>query len=1261
MEQIRIWEGGLNTDDSPETMPASDYPFLLNGIRAKSYAGKGGAIENQLGTTAIAGITELDANSTCIGAIRDQKNSAWYCFFVNTNLTKNCIVKLNLLGISPSITKVMSFNVPAWVTLTTYLIGDQVSSGGTNWRSLTIHNDAVAPVEGAIWTAIPWAGLGFTSNNLITGGAVVGNVLYWTDNTTGPHAANITKYAGGKIPLDDDEISLLKRGGLYSPTFVKSSLGAYNNSTSRFGFQFAYQYVYDDNQFSVLSPYSALCPTNTPQQTYNSVTITSPDLVPPIVKTIKWAARISNTGAFFYIGDSQRPDVGWGSGDHSIIFYNNANGAAVADNYSFQFHDVPRQVKCMEVAKNRLWLGNYLEGYDTPPAVGDMFLINAVQTIPVGLTQAIPSTDVFKVRGITWTWGGSSYTPSAAFFLQDTAPAADLMLINPVRVFNKSTLLSRLSGQRVILSGTYINNASTVLPADLNFTTRAPFGTPFHGAYTTYELFKVATATYTTSIVDGTQYEGQRTFPAGSSYSIGKIFKDGQGRSSGVVDPQGFNTHYNNYFNGETLYWKLPTIYDPTLTYTLADGGMVFYLGILYRVVVGMTVPLATPPPNATYWVPIDNPIPTWATSYSIVMTKNLTKSYFLEDRSADMNYAKTDSAGTTLSSTYSPANDEITVDVRPLMKSGLGYDWQLGDRCVLYPTVVNAVANGIVGAANPWITGTHYYIGTIISNGGFRWQSLTDHTDAVAPVSGPIWLQLPAISVDLPINSFDGTRLHLPNVSIGVLSSPCKTDFEIYRPALATEATLYYEIGQTYPIITDSFAPAYSIGSAQIVGDAVQTVRSMYILSAGPTYVIDTFQPFSLVRATSLDPIGNWDTDIGKPYVVTTIGQVTKSNFFKFSSTAINGTSVNGLSEFYFLDEDSVAQEDGEMNKLISTAREKDESTVLLAICRNGASSIYIDQAKLNLDQTTSFLIQAANVIGGEKHLIGGYGTVNPESVFQINDNTYWYDNTNGRYIRYATNGLFAISDFKMIHNFEDMRAAINAGGTSRVITGYDPFYRLILTTSSLMVASRKTVSWNESSKRWISFHSVVPDWYFDIGGIGFSVKAGTFYSHNNATAFNTFYGVVANTVLELNFNDTGFAPAYAGQPNHGGVIPKYWTSVAILVSPPTGAPTKDFWSWVAGEQVVPTNILKFELENIYGQGTDIEGARWDIDENIAYGVIFKDKNTSGVANPYVNGDDMYSHIALGRVTIFGKASDVFKQINFVKLGYELSKGHTL
>ncbi len=1227
MEQIRAFEGGLNTDDSQETMSPADYQYLLNGIKAKSYGGQGGTIENQQGTTALGGISELDANSTCIGAVRDQKSSAWYAFFYNTNPTKNCIVKLNSSGV----TKIFSCVVPAWVTGTTYAIGAQVLYNNTVWQSLTAHTDAVAPVAGSVWRVVPWgisnlsawvtgttyaigdqvtyggyswtsltahtdsiapvsgsiwslnpvAGLNFNLSYLITGGAANGGVVYFTDALNGLRAISTTKYSTGAspyIPFVEEEIALLKRGGIIPPTFAKSHDSSVDaNQTGRFSFQFAYQYVYEDNQFSVLSPYSTLCRVNNSAQNYNKVTIGISDPIPTNVKTIKFVARNSNSSAFLYIGDYQKPTTGWPA-SLTFPFYNNSNGAVVASVYESQFHAVPIIAKCMETIKNRLWLGNYLEGYDTPLDAGISVDINN-QEIVAGSTIGV-TKKLFSIKVTSWAWAP---IPKSYRLLSVSEFGS---FIDPVVTSNLDGT-STVTGHGVI-AGT--PNYTDYPTNDISEVCYDVVPSYFVGPeIETCQLVTGVSISYLAPSVSAADYDGSISFASGSSYKVGYIFKDNLGRTSGVVSGQSsvFNTNDSAYYNSLKAIWKLPLYWSSTTTYVA--GNTVLYGNSVWTCATGNIN--VTPVAGANWTLVRSSIIPSWAKTYSIVMSKNLTKSYFLEYRSAVTSY----SLGTTQSfGAYNAVNDSISIDVTAMTRAGIGYIFSEGDRIRIYPTTVDGVSNGV------------------------------------------------STVFDVPITGFDGNLIKVANIDIGTLNSSnqAKTTFEIYRPILTKNDVLYYEIGQSYPITVQPNGDLdFSSHSASLPEDCAIVSRSNYALS-GADYIVDTHQPKGLYKAINYDPLGLWETGSGKPYIETSIGQVQKNNYFRFSSTIINGTNVNGLCEFYAADESNTPQEHGDLNKLKNVSREKDEATILLGICRNGTSSIYIDQTHMNLDQTTSFLVQSVDVIGGDKSLKGGYGTINPESVFDLNDDVYWYDAISGKYIRYASNGMFAISDYKMMHHFEDMRAALKAT-PSRVVGGYDPFYRLVYVSCSSSASGRKTTSWSEGINRWISFHSFVGDWYFDIEGIGYSVKAGTFYSHNNAAAFNTFYGTVYDTVLEVNFNDSAS-------------VPKYWNAVGILLSP-------NFWTWSAGEQVIATGVLKFDLENGTGQGTDVSGARWDFDENIGYGAIMKNRNTAGVSDPYINGDDMFSHIALGRVTIYGQANDVFKRINFVKIGYDFSKGHQL
>jgi hypothetical protein len=91
--------------------------------------------------------------------------------------------------------------------------------------------------------------------------------------------------------------------------------------------------------------------------------------------------------------------------------------------------------------------------------------------------------------------------------------------------------------------------------------------------------------------------------------------------------------------------------------------------------------------------------------------------------------------------------------------------DFFRGDKCVpITPndTIDNVCLNQARWSATPtyqagqivaadfstysaWVTSTPYLVGSIVTNAGALWRSNTAHTDAVAPVQGPIWSQITA------------------------------------------------------------------------------------------------------------------------------------------------------------------------------------------------------------------------------------------------------------------------------------------------------------------------------------------------------------------------------------------------------------------------------------------------------------------------------------------------------------------------------------
>jgi hypothetical protein len=140
-----------------------------------------------------------------------------------------------------------------------------------------------------------------------------------------------------------------------------------------------------------------------------------------------------------------------------------------------------------------------------------------------------------------------------------------------------------------------------------------------------------------------------------------------------------------------------------------------------------------------------------------------------------------------------------------------------------------------------------------------------------------------------------------------------------------------------------------------------------------------------------------------------------------RFSNTVILGTKNNGAHEFEIFNEAFVPAENGEIQKLMFTSGVEGEGKVMLAICQNETTSMYLGQSQL-VDEVGNAVLSISNsVIGTMRTLKGGYGTWNPESVKEVDGSVFWWDLRNATLVRYNVNGLFPISDYKMKTYFRE------------------------------------------------------------------------------------------------------------------------------------------------------------------------------------------------------------------------------------------------
>src|ERR1017187_119110 len=175
-------------------------------------------------------------------------------------------------------------------------------------------------------------------------------------------------------PFSDIHIDVIK----YPPRFPIKPTPRYDNTVPTnniqgLPFQFRYQYIYDDNEFTVYSTISvvALDPTNAQVDMFqtldNCIDLDYSDggnlLTDPYrnaIKKVVLAFRIGNTGNWKQIITLEQFEL-----TGLYTFYNNGIAAPITDADAAEpFHSVPLLAGNQEVAKDRLYYGDTTEGYD---------------------------------------------------------------------------------------------------------------------------------------------------------------------------------------------------------------------------------------------------------------------------------------------------------------------------------------------------------------------------------------------------------------------------------------------------------------------------------------------------------------------------------------------------------------------------------------------------------------------------------------------------------------------------------------------------------------------------------------------------------------------------------------------------------------------------------------------------------------------------------------------------------------------------------
>jgi hypothetical protein len=571
-------------------------------------------------------------------------------------------------------------------------------------------------------------GLNFSFTRRINRAIVVAGVVYWTDNNNEPRRINIdagikTNHPGfvtDQAPyiltsgIDSSVITLIKKTinpvihirkvrSLDVPAFVDFNL----NFLADNAFQFAARYIYRDNEYSVISQWSKLAAYGfAGEEALNVLEIVLSGNTEQDVFAIELIVRFGNFGNAFVIKtwDKDRDVAEMATGTLKHYFLNDSTGIAIDQAaLAKPFESIPLKAKAICPAKNRLFLGNNLFGYNSPTTtsldiqdadipsagnVGTWYYITAT-----GIYTAPPSP--YEVTGIYLDLGPSvidrylyiKWVDYDFYNFLNGRHDPDDPVPTPADYDTPATIFfSDITSRYSVLNDLIPN----FFADDRTDPTRSTFNSFTTGPSTASGPASISGSTTSSS--------GLRPLKSNSSYRMGIVFYDKYRRKCGVV-----------------------TRDDLKRTIPMRTWDQVEFTNILSWNVANT---------NAI------NEIPDWAHYYQIVRTKNLTTQYFIQGGvNAGATYVTKDDAGEYVFTEGSAGVDVIgsAFKINELLKHGIGYTYAEGDLLSLIFTATGIVQNvSVIGQHGDWIITSLLDLGSSSGANSFIYEIYTPYKESV-------------------------------------------------------------------------------------------------------------------------------------------------------------------------------------------------------------------------------------------------------------------------------------------------------------------------------------------------------------------------------------------------------------------------------------------------------------------------------------------------------------------------------------------------
>ena len=950
MIEKKTFTGGLSTDRAAAYLQPNQYINALNIQVSSNEEGSEGLLSNIKGNTEVT-FTLPSGTNTCIGSFEDAENHRVFYFLHNSNdehLIMCYFHKENVI------------------------------------RKVFENNDFGT-------TANP---LNFSTSNLITGVGMNDDLLFFTDGETEPkrisverglkkHDSNYTQLktydvfenygVNNGASFSESVITIARPAPIFPPTTVRSKDESLDtNNISDMAFHFAFRYIYADGEVGGLSPDSKVSPIPNPdasnsEQELNVIEVTLPTsgIINVDVVEIEVLVRIDGGQDYFVIETIDDYDAIGSYGDEPtenapvIRFSNNnvripisASDAAVSAN------SVPVKAKSLECARQRVFLGNVTKGLDNLNESGLKDNSSATPTVLLASGSLVSNWLVFKLRKRTINFGTNPFsftTEYRRYYIVSGSTADQIYYVqadgNPPTI--TESIANEWTADAALPSGnwaapTFLTSVATTKRSVGELRTSIFLETFSNGSFTSVQQLVRgggrSTSAGATGYTDQSAValaENNKLWKSGGEYRFGVVFKDKFGRNGRLIP-----------------FRDALTIPERDVTFS--------------RLVKQIRWDL--PSTNQHLY------IPDWAHAFSIVRTKELSRSFFLNIQAKRIYFAD-DLTSTPSDVQFTEGTSQfLAVDISTIHEATLGYNFSEGDLLRVHS-----------GGFEPVYQIVH-------QSGGFIYAAL--------PEEGGV-----------------GSNLNSGNHFYNI---------EIFTPRLRNDDEPFFEIGECFSITNPGASNrTFSSTTGIIKGDVVIKRRDF---GGGNN------NSFNL-EFQSADVSKNiWIQTSNKGYVPTRFQQVHKPHTIIFSENRIVGTLFNGLSTFNALDEKNIPSESGPIQKIILTSKVESLGNSMLAIGTNETASIYLGESQLQGGGGSAVVAIQTGVIGSVQILRGSYGTLHPESVVSQNNRVYWLDVLNGTCVQYDVNGLIPIGDKSIKSFFRERCEFIVTENKKGCFGGFDP-----------------------------------------------------------------------------------------------------------------------------------------------------------------------------------------------------------------------------